>query len=381
MAFTDFYEAIQSLRNTDDIPVALDAVRMQLKLSEPLTIEQLYALLIIVVKQQIMDTAKADITLMSLGLLKGYEYQNTKIGERRDKFLQESDYFENLYHGKYQSYDEAKHSFGSSKSGIATVKDGLDSREKNYIRPVAKWIYAHPKETTKLIEQIKKSPEQYFIIQKTENDKDKYLPILPELIHKKAESDVPAPERQPTSTNDGKKDNASSPFVMRLRQIPGSTWVSLGCLILCAVSVTLYLVLPWYFAQQSNVIQHISVSNSSVVLSPGEYAPLYISVYAETSKLDPDWDALQCHSNDAPLITTAKASDWAESKTWTTAWNVLAARDWAADLPYSGSVTVEGGKAEAVTVPVTVVDAADSSYEAYLPEPPERVDSGDAITP
>ena len=117
------------------------------------------------------------------------------------------------------------------------------------------------------------------------------------------------------------------------------------------------------------------------MLSPGEYAPLYISVCAEDPELDPDWDALQCHSNDAPLITTAKASDWAESRTWTTAWNVLAAQDWMADLPYSGSVTVEGGTAEAVTVPVSVVDAADSSHETYLPEPPVCVDSGDAITP
>ena len=151
------------------------------------------------------------------------------------------------------------------------------------------------------------------------------------------------------------------------------------CLAACVAAIILAAGLYQYFTQQSNVIQRISVSNSSVVLSPGEYAPLYISVCAEYSELDPNWDALQCRSNDAPLIATAKSSDWVESRTWTTAWNVLAARDWAADLPYSGSVTVEGGKAETVTVLVTVV--TDSNYESYLPESPERVDSGDAITP
>lgn len=333
------------------------------------------------------EARKRDLALLAFGLLEDYYHTEHRsdgehyvpVDERRMTYLRASDYLELNYPGKYSKDDISK---GRRFAPWGTITQS-DSRRQ---RELAKYLTALDKRNS-CTKVMQTGIEKHTRLVTLPNGSTVRQIILP----KPCFTEENFPPQSLTKTN----TTSSSPLSQKLAKNKPkgeqqaerqekrliAARASMICLAACVAAIILSAGLYQYFTQRSNVIQRISVSNSSVVLSPGEYAPLYISVYAEDPELDPDWDALQCRSNDAPLITTAKASDWAESRTWTTAWNVLAARDWAADLPYSGSVTVEGGTAEAVTVPVNVVDAADSNHEAYLPEPPERVDSGDAITP
>lgn len=333
------------------------------------------------------EARKRDLALLAFGLLEDYYHTEHRsdgehyvpVDERRMTYLRASDYLELNYPGKY-SKDDISKGRRFAPWGTITQSDSRCQRE------LAKYLTALDKRNS-CTKVMQTGIEKHTRLVTLPNGSTVRQIILPKPCFTKENF----PPQNLTKTN----TTSSSPLSQKLaknkpkgKQQTGrqetrlvAARASMICLAACVAIIILAAGLYQYFTQRSNVIQHISVSNSSVVLSPGEYTPLYISVYTEDPELDPDWDALQCRSNDAPLITTAKASDWAESRTWTTAWSVLAARDWAADLPYSGSITVDGGKAEAVTVPVTVVDAADSSHETYLPEPPERVDSGDAITP
>lgn len=411
-----------TLRSVRNDPAAIKEVFEKLELSGKLLINSDFSAyrmsdgqldlafaaryMVAIIRDFVDNPVDRDILLMAYGFLEGY-VDTANLTERRKKYCQNvgirhSD--NDMPLAKYWS-DINKNLSHKENTIIAALTARLEREvtsrggKLGYIEQAADLLYSDypaPNYLSRNGYRECEQDDQTFYIPLSKNElqviasstKERKAEMTGDNSGTKLEpsnpiSDSP-PERnlepQPAPVNEEKKNLARS-LMMRLRKYPVSVWISMICALgcVCSVAVILYFVL--YYPQQSNVIQRISVSNSSVVLSPGEYAPLYISVYAEDPESDPDWDALQCHSSDAPLITTAKASDWAESRTWTTAWNVLAAQDWAADLPYSGSITVEGGKAEAVTVPVTVVDAADSSYESYLPEPPERVDSGDAITP
>lgn len=330
---------------------------------------------------------KRDLTLLAFGLLEGYYHTEHRsdgehyvpVDERRMKYLRTSDYLELNYPGKYSKNDISK-GRRFAPWGTITQSDSRCQRDLvEYLTTLdkrnscTKVMQTGIEKHTRLVTLPNGFTVRQIILPKPCFTKENFPPQS----LTKTNTTSSSPLSQKLAKNKPKGEQQAERQEKRLI----AARASMICLAACVAAIILSAGLYQYFTQRSNVIQRISVSNSSVVLSPGEYAPLYISVYAEDPELDPDWDALQCHSNDAPLITTAKTSDWAESRTWTTAWNVLAARDWAADLPYSGSVTVGGGKAEAVTVPVSVVDTADSSYEAYLPEPPVRVDSGDAVTP
>lgn len=362
--------------------------------------------MVAIIRGFVNNPVDRDILLMAYGFLDGY-VDAANLTERRKKYCQNV----GIRHSDNdmllaQYWSDINKNLSSKENAIITALTERLEKEVarrggklGYIEQAAELLYDDYPAPNYLSENGYRKCEQdgqtfYVPLSKSElqviasSTKERKAEMTSDNSGTRLESSNPIsdsppgrnPEPQPTPVNEEKKNLVRS-LIVRLRKYPISVWMSVICALVCVCSVAVILYFVLYYPQQSNVIQRISVSNSSVMLSPGEYTPLYISVYAEDPESDPDWDALQCHSSDASLITTAKASDWAESRTWTAAWNVLAARDWAADLPYSGSVTVEGGKAEAVTVPVTVVDAADSSYEAYLPEPPVRVDSGDTITP
>lgn len=409
-----------TLRSVRNDPAAIKEVFEKLELSGKLLINSDFSAyrtsdgqldlafaaryMVAIIRDFVDNPVERDILLMSYGFLEGY-VDAANLTERRKKYCQNvgirhSD--NDMPLAQYWS-DINKNLFSKENAIITALTTRLETEvarrggQLGYIEQAADLLYNDYPAPNYLSRNGYRKCEQdgqtfYVPLSKSElqviasSTKERKAEMTGDNSGTKPESSNPIsdsppelnPEPQPAPVNEEKKNLVRS-LMMRLRKYPVSVWTSIICLAACVAIIILAAGLYQCFTQQSNVIQRISVSNSSVMLSPGEYAPLYISVCAEDPELDPDWDALQCRSSDAPLITTAKASDWAENRTWTTAWNVLAARDWAADLPYSGFVTVEGGKAEAVTVPVTVV--TDSSYETYLPEPPERVDSGDAITP
>lgn len=339
-----------------------------------------------------MNAARERDSLLTMfGLLQGYYHTEMVDGirchvileARRKKYLQESD-FVVLTHSSEKYIDETEENlFNLSRKLL--VKHDQETTAPEEQDSFVYFLYACQKNGQ--LQQILDDGIERFVIKGPGSLHVKYpepcftknnFP-LPDSVKIKSDSrPQSAPEPQSTSTNTGKKGHPPKPFITRLQQIPGSTWISFGCLVLFSLSLMLYLGMFRHLSQRNNIIQRISVLNSSVVLSPGEYEQLQIFVYAEDPELEPDWDALQCRSNDAPLIATAKSNDGAESRTWTTAWSVLAAHDWVADLPFYGSVTVEGGEAEDVTVTVSVVEAPEQLHESYFPELPKDVGSASA---
>ena len=114
--------------------------------------------------------------------------------------------------------------------------------------------------------------------------------------------------------------------------------------------------------QEENTIQSISALTPDVTLYPGGYERLQIA----TTPDDADHDILECHSDSNPWITTNKTADWQDENVWTEAWSVAAASDWTETLPYSGKVSVMGGKANPIYIDVTVEEPAYKSVDMEL---------------
>lgn len=189
----------------------------------------------------------------------------------------------------------------------------------------------------------------------------------------------PNPEPDPTPAPSEEKVPLAAKLLQRFRNLPIFAKISIFSVGAFLIVLLLIVYFAWYLPQRSNVIQEIMVLNPYLELSPGDYGRLLIAAIGEDPDLDPDLSSLQCHSNDNPLITTAKVNDWAEGNDWTMTWYVLAAQDWTADLPYNGSVSVEGGKAEKVTVPVYVVDEDDKGTRVDPADIPEFWDAADGV--
>ena len=183
----------------------------------------------------------------------------------------------------------------------------------------------------------------------------------------------------PTPAPSEEKVPLAAKLLQRFRNLPIFAKISIFSVGAFLIVLLLIVYFAWYLPQRSNVIQEIMVLNPYLELSPGDYGRLLIAAIGEDPDLDPDLSSLQCHSNDNPLITTAKVNDWAEGNDWTMTWYVLAAQDWTADLPYNGSVSVEGGKAEKVTVPVYVVDEDDKGTRVDPADIPEFWDAADGV--
>ena len=189
----------------------------------------------------------------------------------------------------------------------------------------------------------------------------------------------PNPEPDPTPAPSEEKVPLAAKLLQRFRNLPIFAKISIFSVGAFLIVLLLIVYFAWYLPQRSNVIQEIMVLNPYLELSPGDYGRLLITAIGEDPDLDPDLSSLQCHSNDNPLITTAKVNDWAEGNDWTMTWYVLAAQDWTADLPYNGSVSVEGGKAEKVTVPVYVVDEDDKGTRVDPADIPEFWAAADGV--
>ena len=94
-------------------------------------------------------TPDADIVLMALGLLEGYEYNFLQTGKnRRIKYLQESPYLMNS-EGKDASYDKANDG----------LKDNYEGRLRRYVEPdllleMANFMFKPPNHTEEFINDV-----------------------------------------------------------------------------------------------------------------------------------------------------------------------------------------------------------------------------------
>lgn len=96
--------------------------------SELPTVPQLDALLIKVVVEKFGETVRADMLLMSFGLLQGYEYELYSITDRRTKFLRESPYLQQNKKSKIKDYDKA------NPEQREKAQDSLRNTERNWYK-------------------------------------------------------------------------------------------------------------------------------------------------------------------------------------------------------------------------------------------------------
>ena len=432
-------DILTKLRTTSEYDNVLGTLAESLNLSGA-PAAAMKALLIHIVLDTLGDTIHAEVVLVGLGLLQGYnnQYQATcsnaakdLLKERRIKFLQESDYLKGRRNGttneRYTSFEDVAK---NGKNAIETAVDSLGSNDGKRIREIAKVLY----NKTGLAQYLKESVKLYGIVN---GDRlvDVKLPVLryPRTVNimttnedadtqtassaapadntassqeeKQAEtpnsaeasseagsatsdSDAghsvdlgvkPDPEPEPTPAPSEEKIPLAAKLLQWFRNLPILAKINIFSMAALLIVLPLIVYFALYLPQRSNVIQEIMVLNPYLELSPGDYGRLLITAIGEDPDLDPDLSSLQCHSNDNPLITTAKVNDWAEGNDWTMTWYVLAAQDWTADLPYNGSVSVEGGKAEKVTVPVYVVDEDDKGTRVDSADIPEFWDAADGV--
>lgn len=446
-------DILTKLRTTSEYDNVLGTLAENLNLSGA-PAAAMKALLIHIVLDTFGTSISAEVVLVGLGLLQGYnnQYQTTcsntakdSLKERRIKFLQESCYLEGRLNGttkeRYTSFEDVAK---NGKTAIETVVNTLGSNDGKRIKEVAKVLY----NKTGLAQYLEESVKLYGIvngnrlvdvklpvlryprtvnIMTTNEDADTQtassvapvdntassqeekqaetpnsaeassearsatsdsdasgpveLGVKPELEPEPetGSRSKPNPEPDPAPAPSEEKVPLAAKLLQRFRNLPILAKIGIFSTGALLIVLPLIVYFVWYLPQRSNVIQEIMVLNPYLELSPGDYGRLLIAAIGEDPDLDPDLSSLQCHSNDNPLITTAKVNDWAEGNDWTMTWYVLAAQDWTADLPYNGSVSVEGGKAEKVTVPVYVVDEDDKGTRVDPADIPEFWDAADGV--
>lgn len=102
--------------------------------SELPTVPQLDALLIKVVVEKFGETVRADMLLMSFGLLQGYEYELYSITDRRTKFLRESPYLQQNKKSKIKDYDKA------NPEQREKAQDSLRNTERNWYKSLVEHL-------------------------------------------------------------------------------------------------------------------------------------------------------------------------------------------------------------------------------------------------
>lgn len=137
---------------TLDYGGALNDIQSDLGLSAKVSGAELEALLVYMTNKCYRnDPFKADLALMALGLLNGYNnrgyrsepsQQKALYAERREKFLKETKYIDIKYGDKVHTYEEAqqtpgkKHKSGTVPFLIETIRSTLDTATTRYLANV-----------------------------------------------------------------------------------------------------------------------------------------------------------------------------------------------------------------------------------------------------
>lgn len=105
------------------------------RLNITVSIAKTDALLIKATRERFDVSSDADIVLMSLGLLRGYEYQDMPLLDRRRKYLRESNYLQTNSRSKNKNFDNA-----SEKEKNRLIDNLRKTGEDDLIRSLAEFL-------------------------------------------------------------------------------------------------------------------------------------------------------------------------------------------------------------------------------------------------
>lgn len=154
---------------------------------------QLDELLFKVVRNRLGASIYADMLLMAFGLLPGYEYDSYSLGERRRKFLRNSNWLKVNRKSKITEFDSA------SKEDQDSAEKSLPNVEKYWMGKIADEFIKHVKLKNENGEEIKGALEKYIKLLDDKMEKVcdasgkiiDYIPKVPPSSLHDDENDVP----------------------------------------------------------------------------------------------------------------------------------------------------------------------------------------------
>lgn len=183
----EFKKVVCDIRSAGNYYDSLNTVREKLNLPDSTTEYETEALLIHATREQFGENLDADMVLMALGLLNGFdnphnpsEYRSCSelITERRRMFLKMSSYVADRHNSNnkrrakhYESYEELE---AAGKDAIDAVVSALGSDDAARIKKVAKKIYSRRRSIAEYLKEANK----YLIYDKKGNIVDVKLQEL-----------------------------------------------------------------------------------------------------------------------------------------------------------------------------------------------------------
>lgn len=189
----EFKDAVCDIRSASDYSSSICVVKEKLKLPNSVTDYEMEALLIHATREQFGESLDADMVLMALGLLKGFDnHRNPSenrsgielVTVRRKMFLKMSSYVADRHNSNnkrrakhYESYEELE---AAGKDAIDAVVSALGSDDAARIKKVAKKIYSRRRSIAEYLKEANK----YLIYDKKGNIVDVKLQELKNIRQK-----------------------------------------------------------------------------------------------------------------------------------------------------------------------------------------------------
>lgn len=317
----EFKKVVCDIRSAGNYYDSLNTVREKLDLPDSTTEYETEALLIHATREQFGESLDADMVLMALGLLKGFdnprnpsEYRSCSelITERRRMFLKMSSYVADRHNSNnkrrakhYESYEELE---AAGKDAIDAVVSALGSDDAARIKKVAKKIYSRRRSIAEYLKEANK----YLIYDKKGNIVDVKLQELKNIrqvpvtdtpdesfpLNQEQKEDV-IDEQTSTATEEISEEEVEvvptdppSPIKNRLfRVLATICTISVSMLgVAVTIFVVNYLVKNYEISTAKEESRHITareieIENKNIMLSLGKSTDL--TVHIRPSELEP----------------------------------------------------------------------------------------------
>ena len=169
-----YSELVRKLKGSD-YSDALGTIQDDLNLPARTSYAEMEALLIFAVRKAYGNRRNADIALMALGLLSGFDNREGNLetqqakdlyAERREQFLLKTNYISIQSKGKFNTYEDAKQAVrsvdknGSVKSELDTIRSTLDSATSRVLLKVISSLYGKKGTANNYLEEAKSRCEK-----------------------------------------------------------------------------------------------------------------------------------------------------------------------------------------------------------------------------